>query len=301
MKPFPTAPLMFFTGKGGTGKTTVATAVALALTGQGRQVALVELDRSHIPGLLRCKRATYAGTPTRHGITIFNLTPREAFAEYAIKRLGSATLYRTIFDNRFVHYFLDATPGLNELVCLGKLWTMLAQREFDHILIDLHATGHGLSFLDVPRILTQALHRGPLYDFGHDIQAMLRDAARTQVYAVTLAEELPAAEALQIRTTLHERLQIHCGGVIANRLDPDPLPGELARAFAQWATTAPADHPYRRATQYLATQQANQATVLQELTAHFGEALWTLPAVATPDSQTLLSGIGTPMETWRIA
>lgn len=277
MPAFAPAPLCFVTGKGGTGKTTLTATLATYLARKKRRVAVIEFERADLPPLL-----DGADNPQH-----INLTPREAFAEYAIERLGSAALYRTVFDNRFVHYFLDATPGLNDLACLGKLWKLHTSGDFDHCLVDLPATGHGLSVLRVPRLITDTIHFGPLHEHGQRMLAMLRDAAQTSVYAVATPEELPITEAELIADTVAGALQMRFGGFFVNRVLADPLPQPHATAYAAWATKTTASDPYRRTADYAQQRYARQQELLRTLGTRKAP-MWRIPDIAAVDPEDLL-------------
>lgn len=216
-------PLLFVLGKGGVGKTSVAAGVALACARAGQQVALVEVGASQLRSLFDGD-VDHRGYVVDNALTAFTLTPHEAFADYVTQRLGSSALYRTVFDNRFVHYFLDAIPGVNELMCLGKIWHMATQETWDRVIVDLPATGHGLGFLQVPRVVTKSVSRGPLYDQGMQLEATLEDPRRTGTVLVTRCEELPVNETLETAEQLRSSLHIAVSGVVANRVRAAPIP-----------------------------------------------------------------------------
>lgn len=267
--------LVFVTGKGGVGKTTIAASLAAHAARTGQRVALIDLHGDSIAGLFRKTRCQYAGTRLAPRLTGFAITPREAFKEFASQQLGSPRLYRTFFDNRFVHYFLDATPGLNEVVCLGKIWHLATTDAWDRVIVDLPATGHGIDFLDVPRIVTDVVHRGPLKTRGTAIRETLQDARVTSVLIVSRCEELPVNEALELQCRILQ-LGMHCGGAIANRVLPQPIPGDAA---ATWATLQRAHHqdtawaPYLHATTFLQQCWERQGVQLKRLQTAFGTQL----------------------------
>lgn len=284
----PDARLTFVIGKGGVGKSTVAAALALRHARHHQRVALVEVMNQQL-GLWFNTGAHYDGAPIREHLTLFAITPRPAFGEYISQKLHPR-LYRTFFDNRFVHYFLEAVPGINELMCLGKIWHMSTQAPWDRIVVDLPATGHGLGFLDVPRIVTDAVPVGPLHDHGQQIRATLQNRAHTGVVVVTLCEELPVNEALEILPAL-DALHMRRLGVVANRMRAQPMPDALLdtfRAYHQTHAADPACRPYLDATDFLLCRFALQEAQYARLAAcPDRRALPDVPQTGLPTLDTL--------------
>jgi len=134
---------------------------------------------------------------------------------------------------------LEAAPGWRELITLGKLW-YLASREdegvarWDLLVVDAPATGHGLSLLSVPDVVTDTVRLGPLRRHTEWVQALLRDPQRTVVLPVTLPEELPIKETLELCERVRA-LGLAIGPLIANAVEPAPA---LPRAEAVLAALA---------------------------------------------------------------
>ncbi len=296
MAPFP--PLLFILGKGGVGKTTVAGAWAMARA-RSERVALVEVNAQQLSSVL-ARNVNYQGTAITPNLTAFTITPHEAFAEYASHRLGSHTLYRTMFDNRFVHYFLDAIPGVNELMCLGKIWQMVESGQWDRIIVDLPATGHGLGFLQVPRIVTHTVSRGPLHAQGTRIATMLRDPNQTHVWIATLCEELPVNESFDIAARL-DTLQMTLAGVIANRMPKAPWPPDtldtLATARQEFGEDATWQGLFAMA-DFFSARWRDAATQHQRLVDAFGAKLHSLPEVASSSPEERMATLATQMTGW---
>lgn len=293
-------PLTFVIGKGGVGKSTVAAALALASATDDARVALVEFATDQFATLFETEAIDYEGTSVAPGVEAFSLHPRDAFAEYATRRLHSKTLYRTMFDNRFVHYFLDATPGVNEIMCLGKLWEMVTEGDWDRIIVDLPTTGHGLGFLKVPRVVTATVHHGPIFELGDRIGLLLENPAQTAVVITSLCEELPVNEALEIAAALDGKLQMRCCGVVANRMMQRPVPATLAR---DWATLQKESdtaqwQPHVAATQYLEKRWDLQQTQYERLLNEFGTRLYTLPEIDAPAGLPRFQAVAHAISRW---
>ena len=133
-----------------------------------------------------------------------HVRPREAMREYALMILKYETLYRLAFENAAARYFLTAAPSLAEIVMLGKVfWHASREMErgrlrWDMVVLDAPATGHGLTFLTVPEVFLRLVSEGPLARDMRIMQSVLADPARCSVCIVTLPEEMPANEAIDL-------------------------------------------------------------------------------------------------------
>lgn len=225
--------LVVVTGKGGTGKTTVAAALALAAASRGRRVLVAEVGLDeHVPALLAPGAAPvgYAGRELRPGLFAMRVDPYEALAEYLGLQIGLRGLVRRVLENRAFRQLMDASPGWRELITLGKIWHLEQQRDerdrprFDLIVVDAPATGHGLTFLDVPRVVGSAVRTGPLRKHAGLVEEMIRDARQTVLLPVTLAEELPALETAELVARVRSDLGVAVDRVVVNAVAPDPFP-----------------------------------------------------------------------------
>jgi anion-transporting ArsA/GET3 family ATPase len=127
-----------------------------------------------------------------------------------------------------VRYFLRAVPALNEYSMLGKAWyhTMETERgapRYDTVIFDGPAMGHLLTMLRIPQVITETVPEGPLTSDARQVLALLRDPVRTSMWIVTLAEDMPVREALEIYYKASRDLGITVERVVVNALYPDDL------------------------------------------------------------------------------
>lgn len=203
--------LVVVTGKGGTGKSTISAAVALAAARRGKKVLVCEVVAKERVADFFGKPPS--GTQIREllpNLYSVHVRPREAMREYALMILKYETLYRLAFENAAARYFLAAAPSLAEIVMLGKVfWHASREMErgrlrWDMVVLDAPATGHGLTFLTVPEVFLSLVSEGPLARDMRTMQAVLADPARCSVCVVTLPEEMPANEAIDLDRALRQ-------------------------------------------------------------------------------------------------
>jgi len=221
------------TGKGGTGKTTVVAALALAAARAGRRVLVIETGLEEaVPRLLQPGAAPvgYAGRELRPGITALRIEPYEALAEYVGLQFGVRAVADLVFRNKAFHQLMDASPGWRELITLGKIWHLQQQTDpagrprFDLLVVDAPATGHGITFLDVPRVVVSAVRAGPLRRHAGWVEEMVRSSEATLLLPVALAEELPARETAELVARLREQVGVTVDRVVVNAVAATPVP-----------------------------------------------------------------------------
>jgi len=228
--------VVIVTGKGGTGKTTVAAALAVAAAKAGKRVLVAEMGRDeHIPRLL-CPGSPavgYAGRELMPGIHAMRIDPFAALGEYLALQIGLKPLVDSVMHNQAFQQLMGAAPGWRELITLGKIWHLDQLRDpdgsprYDYIVVDAPATGHGVTFLDVPRVVVSAVRAGPLHQHTEAVEALIEDPDRTLLLPVTLAEELPVRETNELIARVRSDLAIAVDRVVVNAVAPAPFPTGL--------------------------------------------------------------------------
>lgn len=215
--------LIFVTGKGGVGKSSASASLAKRLGESGRRAALAELTPEHI--LCRHFLIPPSGQFMREispKITLYHLQTDNILAEFVDEKFHFKGVYKTFLDNRFVKYFLDATPGFNEFLIMGKLFKLVKHENppFDTVIVDAPSTGHAIAMLEVPRIVAKAVHRGPLKELAVKSLNLITDKTKCGVIIVSMAEEMPATEAVFLKDAVR-KLGLATIGLVINKVEQE--------------------------------------------------------------------------------
>jgi len=231
--------LVIIAGKGGVGRTTVAAAMALASAHKGKRVLLAQTKSKE-------RLSTLFGVPpigtdlvrVRERLWAVNMTPAASLREYGAMVLRSEFIARQVLENKVSRAFLHAIPGLEDYSMLGKVWFHTTEQEdgkrkWDQVILDGPATGHLITMLQIPQAILDAVPEGPLTRPAQAAVDLLRDPKRTSMSIVTLAEDLPSNEAIELSRKATEKLGVTLGPLIVNALYPPRFAtGVSARALA---------------------------------------------------------------------
>jgi len=217
--------VVFLSGKGGVGKSACGLALGLLGSGRGKRVLLVEIDAPlEASRYLGARPAGNTETELRPGLFAVNLDPPAVMAEWVKRTAKLDLLVRPVLASPIYHRFFAAAPGLKELMVLGKIMSLerehrhrSKQPRYDQIIVDLPATGHGLSFLRVPGAASRAIPVGPVGRQARRIDEALRNPKLTALGIVTIPEEMAVVEALELHATASGELGMSIQAILLNQ------------------------------------------------------------------------------------
>ncbi len=243
--------LIFVTGKGGVGKSTVAIALGLLAARRGLRTMVAELaSQDRVREAFAQGGDTFEEVELAERLFTISIDPQRAMEEYLEVKTGAVG--QVLGSSRLFGAFAMATPGMRELLSIGKVWE-LAQLQrrtrgadaYDLVIVDSPAAGHGVGMLRTPRTFAEIARVGPIAHQGATIAATIADHEFTAVVAVTTAEEIPVNETLWLADALAGD-ELALDAVIVNARYPErftaaertQLQAALARAGSPLAGAA---------------------------------------------------------------
>ena len=216
---------LFVVGKGGVGKTTVATALALEASRRSKKVLLAMVNcKERVSRLLGTDPIGPEIVTLRENLDAVNMTPDAAMEEYGMMILKVRAVYNALFSNRLVRAFLRGTPGLEAWSMLGKAFYHASpprgEPDYDLVIVDAPATGHALDMLRVPFVIESVAPAGMLRRDAARAVELFRDPAQAGAVVVTLPEYMPVSETLDLTSALTEELKISVLHLVINRVLP---------------------------------------------------------------------------------
>jgi anion-transporting ArsA/GET3 family ATPase len=221
--------LLYVTGKGGVGKTTVAAALGLAAAAAGRRTIVCEVAEQD-----RVSRAFQregvvpeAEVQLAENLWAITIDPQRALEEWLGRQVPGPGL-RILTRSSAFQYFVAAAPGAKELITIAKVWE-LAQperwdrhnRTYDLVVVDAPASGHGLAMLTTPATFGEIARVGPIRRQAFKVRDLLADPERTGYVAVALPEEMPVNETLELERRLPEAIGTGLAAIVVNAVWPE--------------------------------------------------------------------------------
>src|SRR3954451_20236964 len=229
--------LVFVTGKGGVGKTTVAACLARVAAERGKRVIVCEVA---------AEGSSHDEVEVAPGIHSIAVDPEAAMREYLTDQVGGA-LSKVMTSSRIFMYLAAAAPGLRELLTIGKVWDLaqLDQRRtgdtpYDLVILDAPATGHALGMLRTPRTFRDVARVGPISRQAGRIDAFLSDPKLTGIVAVSAPEEMPVNETIDFIAALGDEMQVEPDAVVVNGVYPDRFRDAEVAAIESLGADSPA-------------------------------------------------------------
>jgi anion-transporting ArsA/GET3 family ATPase len=233
--------LVFVTGKGGVGKSTVAVALGLRAAAEGRRTIVCEVSsQEHASRVFNRAEIGFHEVQMEENLWSISIDPDQSMREYVLLQLKVRAMRDMLFRSRIFGYLTAATPGLKELVTIGKIWE-LAQpdrkvkqgRKYDLVIVDAPATGHGIGFLETPRTFASIARVGPIHSQAQQLDRLITDHSLTGAAIVSLPEEMPVNESAALEHDLRDEVGVSVDRVYMNGLYPERFSKQEAERLAR--------------------------------------------------------------------
>ncbi len=219
--------LLFFTGKGGVGKSTVTAATALLAAERGKRVLLVEVDaKGNLTALFEHAPVGFEPRQVYPGVFAMQMNTEASLREYLKVQARVPVFGRLGPLARAFDFVANAAPGVKEILTVGKVcWelreSLQGRANWDLIVVDAAATGHVIGQLDAPRAIQELVQVGPVRNQTDWMVQLLSDPSLTALNMVTAPEEMPVNETIELVARAREELTVPLGVVIVNRVLPE--------------------------------------------------------------------------------
>ena len=272
--------LHIVSGKGGTGKTTIAGALACALASSGRRVLLCEVEGRHgiselfdVAPLSGAEERRISRTPAGGMVFGLSVDAEDALIEYLDTFYHLSIAGKALDRFGAIDFATSIAPGLRDVLLTGKVYEAVRRRiknrpnSYDAVVLDAPPTGRIAQFLNVHAAVAGLAKVGPIRNQADSIMRLLRSAT-TAVHFVTLLEDMPVTETEEAVAALRPT-QIRIGTVIENMVTPTPLNHDQLQTAATGSVALKVPSLTIKQNQALAAEFAIEAArTLQEQQRH---------------------------------
>ncbi len=219
--------LIVVTGKGGVGKSTITAVIGRQMAARGRSTLLVEVDpRESLHHLFDVPPSGGEVVEVAPRLALQHIEARSLLDDLVREKLKVGILVRKVLSSPVHQHFTEGAPGLKETAVFGRILRLLqghvprGVRRPDVVVLDAPATGHGMSWLMAPRLISEVIQTGPVGHMAAEIAGLMASPELFGVVAVAIAEEMPIHETLELIHALDERMDRTPEAVVVNALYP---------------------------------------------------------------------------------
>jgi anion-transporting ArsA/GET3 family ATPase len=214
--------LLFVTGKGGVGKTTIAAALGLLASQHGKRTLLCEVDaKGNLADFFETGPTAFQEREISPGLWAMSMNTEESLKEYLKLQLRIPLLARIGPLAHTFDFVANAAPGVKEILTVGKVAWEVREGHYDLVVVDASASGHVVGQLAAPQAINELVHVGMVRDQTGWMLDILGDPATTGCVIVAAPEEMPVSETLELAGRLRTDTVVDLAAVVVNRVLPE--------------------------------------------------------------------------------
>ena len=214
--------LVFVTGKGGTGKTTVASALGLLAASRGKRVLVCEIDaKGELAGYYESPPTGFKEKEVQPNLFAMTMDTEASLREYLKLQLRIPIVGRIGPVAKAFDFLAAAAPGVREILTVGKLCFEVRDNGWDMVVVDAPASGHIVGQLAAPQAVNGLVKVGLIRTQTDWMLEMLSDPEITALLAVCTPEEMPVTETIELAVRVREETTVQLAAVVVNRVLPE--------------------------------------------------------------------------------
>jgi anion-transporting ArsA/GET3 family ATPase len=214
--------LLFVSGKGGVGKTTVAAALALLGSQHGKRTLACEVDaKGNLADSFEASRPGFTPRQVQPGLFAMAMHTEESLKEYIRLQLHVPAITRMGPMAKAFDFVATAAPGVREILTVGKLAWEVRERHYELVVADAAASGHIVGQLTAPQAINQLVRVGQVRHQTDWVAEMLGDPSTTGLVVVTTPEEMPVNETIELVGRVRDETDVDVAAIVVNRVLPE--------------------------------------------------------------------------------